>query len=181
MASVTVRSGSLVAAFGNSPLLDGFDLIDARSNPALDNILAAQAFPVTRIIDGGPRSDRIVGTLGPDVIDGGDGSDVILGRGGNDVINGGRGNDFIDGGGGVNTLAGGEGADTFRFLGATGDRVTDYSQAQGDVIRLVPHESYSFRATSDGFGIYNSHGDLVADLLGVTSRAQITLATDHLF
>jgi VCBS repeat-containing protein len=80
------------------------------------------------------------------------GNDALVGDGGNDTLNGGAGNDL---------LTGGSGSDTFIYQsvndrGVTGDVISDFSKAQGDVLKLQdlltsvggPHDSTAF---SGGF------------------------------
>lgn len=79
---------------------------------------------------------------------GGSGNDVLVGDGGADRLTGGAGNDL---------LTGGASGDTFVYQalsdrGTTGDVITDFSKAQGDVLNLhdllttlaAPHNSGAF-------------------------------------
>ena len=85
---------------------------------------------------GNDGANRIVGKGGADKIDGRDGDDDLYGNGGADRLTGGLGRD---------KLTGGSGADQFIFndaletgtTGATRDKITDFSQAQGDLIDLL--------------------------------------------
>jgi len=64
-------------------------------------------------LEGGSRSDRIVGTPGPD---------TVSGRRGNDRLYGGMGDDVLSGGEGADRLYGGLGRDRIQ-AGAGGDRI----------------------------------------------------------
>ena len=106
------------------------------------------------VIEGTSADDVLVGTMDDDVILGYAGDDVLSGGAGNDWLDGGVGMDVLDGGSGADTLVGGAGADTmtggegadiFVFdqdaladahLGVT-DLITDFDQADGDVIDLT--------------------------------------------
>lgn len=81
-----------------------------------------------RVTGSDTGNDTLLGTLG---------SDVLKGSGGNDILHGRDGNDFLDGGVGADTMTGAAGADHFIFRnGGQGDRVADFSLAQGDVLLL---------------------------------------------
>ena len=95
---------------------------------------------------GGAGDDRLAGGSGNDVLRGGTGQDRLVGGAGADVLDGGTGNDILIGGLGRDVLTGGFGADVFRFLSTDDlpaphdrigpERITDFSQAQGDKIDL---------------------------------------------
>lgn len=93
--------------------------------------------------------ENVTGSTGNDTITGDSLNNVLSGFTGNDVLNGGAGNDTLDGGVGTDTLTGGAGndtltggtdADTFVYDAHTtvaqADVISDFSIAQGDVIRL---------------------------------------------
>ncbi|MDG5750518.1 tail fiber protein [Qipengyuania sp. XHP0211] len=105
-------------------------------------------------IHGGSGADSIGGGEGNDVLFGGDGADQLIGEAGDDMVYGGAGNDVVSGGAGVDTLTGGDGADVFIFfagdLEAAGNRITDFQQAQGDVIDLAPIDPVN-NGESDAF------------------------------
>lgn len=61
--------------------------------------------------NGGPGSQVLIGTAGPDRIDGGSGDDLICGGGGNDTIAGGSGHDVLYGDDGDDSISGGAGND----------------------------------------------------------------------
>jgi len=64
---------------------------------------------------------------------------IIIGGAGSNTLSGGVGADTITGGAGADTLTGGAGADVFKLQLASdsGDVITDFSSAQGDVINLA--------------------------------------------
>jgi len=103
------------------------------------------------IINGLGGNDFIYGKEAGDDISGGDGNDTIFGeqgrdflrgKSGNDQIDGGEGNDRLFGYNGNDVLIGGPGNDVFiggsgsdKFICGTGkDKVSDFNQAEGDVI-----------------------------------------------
>jgi Ca2+-binding RTX toxin-like protein len=83
-------------------------------------------------VNAGDGNDRVDGGAGNDRLNGNAGDDLLLGAAGADRLNGGEGNDLLDGGAGRDILTGGLGGD--RFVFGNGDRVTDFSAAQGDEI-----------------------------------------------
>jgi Ca2+-binding RTX toxin-like protein len=86
----------------------------------------------------------MTGSDGANVLAGLGGDDHLYGMGGADNLRGGDGNDWIEGGAARDVMSGGTGADTFAFhdgdfAGLTGsscDQITDFSQTDGDQIRL---------------------------------------------
>ena len=98
-------------------------------------------------------NDNLTGGAGADIIDAGNGNDSLAGgteddklygRAGADVLKGEDGNDWLDGGAGRDVFYGGAGSDNFVFrdgdfaglTSSTCDQVKDFSQADGDHIRL---------------------------------------------
>jgi hypothetical protein len=63
----------------------------------------------SKVTNGTPGDDVILGSKAADVIDGKGGNDLICGLGGNDTLRGGPGADRIDGGPGTDTCVGGPG------------------------------------------------------------------------
>ena len=78
------------------------------------------------------------GNAGANTITGGAGSDTLSGGAGADTLIGGAGADTLIGGAGADTLTGGAGADLFVLAkgDAGGDRITDFTRAQGDQIQF---------------------------------------------
>jgi serralysin len=87
---------------------------------------------------GGNGNDTVHGGAGDDTVWGDDGNDFVQGGAGNDIVLGGEGSDTILGGWGNDTLSGNSGADVFVFgyLDPGWDVITDFSAADGDVLRL---------------------------------------------
>ncbi len=110
-------SGSITLVNGvNNALLLGVAALNASGN-AVANTLTGNA-AVNKLVGNG-------------------GVDVLIGNGGNDALNGGAGNDRITGGKGADVMVGGTGVDTFIFANGDGnDRITDFSLAGGDKLRL---------------------------------------------
>ncbi|MBC2776533.1 FG-GAP repeat protein [Parasphingopyxis marina] len=126
---------------------------------ALDNVLAGGGGSDT--LHGGDGDDTLAGNGGGDELHGDNGKDRLLGGGGadtlfgganddrlqgegdNDILKGGGGADTLFGGAGRDTLTGGGGADRFAFVDGDvsgvltqADRITDFSQGDGDRIQL---------------------------------------------
>jgi len=121
--------------------------------------------------DGG--NDTLDGGEGSDYLFGGGGDDMLLGGGGSDRIYGNSGNDTLDGANGVSSatqidaLHGGAGQDTYIVgtlyaAGGAGDYaiIKSFNRTE-DSIQLGSGE-HTLAATTDGTGIYNSAGDLLA-------------------
>ncbi len=86
------------------------------------------------------------------------GDDALFGGGGRDTLEGGDGGDLIDGGAGKDTLTGGSGRDVFEFhdgdfaaTRALADVITDFSQADGETIRLNAVDADVTVAGDQGF------------------------------
>jgi Ca2+-binding RTX toxin-like protein len=92
---------------------------------------------------GSAFDDRLTGNRFANLIEGGAGDDTISGAGGTDTLFGGAGADNIGASIEAATLTGGEGADTFRLATSAPDpllgmlRITDFSRAEGDQLRIV--------------------------------------------
>lgn len=88
--------------------------------------------------------DKLNGNAGLDTIYGGAGDDYVLGGQGNDALFGDAGDDYLSGDQGNDVLSGGAGADRFNLAKGFGvDRVTDFSFAEGDQIRVTGTTSYT--------------------------------------
>lgn len=95
-------------------------------------------------LKGEAGDDIVYGNLGNDSCEGGAGNDLVRGGQGADVLLGGMGDDWISGDRDNDTLTGGSGADTFNFFAGGGsDRVTDFSRAEGDRVKIEPGSDYS--------------------------------------
>jgi Ca2+-binding RTX toxin-like protein len=109
-------------------------------------------------VQGGAGDDYVLGDLGRDTVLGGQGADTVLGGAGDDYISGDLGDDV---------LVGGAGADLFNFNGGGGrDLVMDFSQAEGDRIRISPADAANFAALSAK--ISTDGGDTLITLGGQT-------------
>ncbi|TAJ69482.1 MAG: calcium-binding protein [Phenylobacterium sp.] len=96
------------------------------------------------LLYGDAGGDLVYGNLGNDTCEGGEGADTLRGGQREDVVNGGAGDDWIAGDRGDDILSGGAGADVFHSFGEAGlDRVTDFSAAEGDRVRLDPGTVYT--------------------------------------
>ncbi|MBX7456784.1 hypothetical protein K3152_00845 [Qipengyuania sp. 1NDH17] len=92
---------------------------------------------------GDAGDDRLLGSNGRDTLDGGDDNDTLDGGAQSDILIGGAGDDVLTGSWARDELTGGTGMDTFVFDdGHSGkwkgnaDVLTDFSQAEGDIIDL---------------------------------------------
>ena len=126
----------------------------------------------------------LVGGSGDDFLFGNASDNYLAGGGGSDTLNGGAGNDLLIGGAGHDTLTGGTGADTFVLdpdvLGnvALGDLITDYSQAQGDVIDLTKLFSVAAGHSAAEYVQVAAGGALQVDVNGsVGGQTWTTVAT----
>ncbi len=82
----------------------------------------------TASLTGNELDNSLYGNTGNDSLNGGVGDDTLAGKAGADQLTGGAGRDV---------LTGGTGADTFIFESGSGrDYIQDFSQADGDIVRL---------------------------------------------
>ena len=133
------------------------------------------------------------GTDDPNVLDasssiygasflGGKGYDTIIGGDGADRINGGEGKDVLDGGFGADQLTGGSGPDRFVFVDddlnrafAT-DRVTDFSQREGDLLDVAGIDAKTDTDVLDAFRFIGTRefgknaGELRYEIAGSQTR-----------
>lgn len=130
---------SLYGGLGNDTLNggDGSDLMDGGENN--DAVIAGSG---NDTLFGGIGLDTLSGGNGSDSINGGNDNDVLYGESHNDTLLGGAGNDTLSGGVGADLLTGNSGTDVFLYISVsestvtTFDTITDFSQAQNDVINL---------------------------------------------
>lgn len=130
------------------PLLTGtlgnFEVVaEVRGSAFADELFIANVGGVGTKVDAGGGDDFVRSSGGSDVLIGGAGNDRLSASGGRDVMDGGAGDDTLIAGGSLDVVTGGNGADRFIFevdhSGAgrnTADRITDFSQAEGDRIHL---------------------------------------------
>lgn len=110
-------------------------------------------------LSGDDGDDWLQGDAGADTILGGDGNDTLLGGQQIDMLDGGAGNDTLTGGQARDVLSGGGGADLFVWnvndFGTTlrggADRITDFSQADGDRIDLSVIDASTTAAGNNAF------------------------------
>ena len=86
-------------------------------------------------LTGNDAKNKITGNGGADTIDGRGGKDILLGNGGADMLTGGMGRDKLTGGANADRFIFNAAAET-GTTGTTRDKITDFSQAQGDRIDL---------------------------------------------
>lgn len=118
-------------------------------------------------LTGEAGSDIVYGNLGADTCDGGAGADLIRGGQDDDVLLGQSGDDWLSGDRGADTITGGSGADIFHSFAEAGiDRVTDFSQDDGDRIQLDAGTNYTTAQSGADTVITMSGGQIV--LVGVS-------------
>ena len=134
---------------------------------------------------GGQGEDFVQGGAGNDYVLGNLGRDTVVGGQGADTVSGGAGDDYLSGDLGDDVLVGGAGADLFNFTGGGGrDVVMDFSQADGDHIRIALSDAADFAALSARF--VSDGGDTLIELSGQTivlvgvAKASLT-AADFVF
>jgi Ca2+-binding RTX toxin-like protein len=129
---------------------------------------------------GNDLGNSVTGNSGSNTLSGLGGDDFIDGGAGNDTVMGGDGADWLVGGAGHDQFYGGAGADSFVFADGdfsgnttgTADRIHDFSQAEGDVIRLDQVDADTLLAGDQAFSFVGtaafSHtaGELRYDEIG---------------
>lgn len=129
---------------------------------------------------GDDGSDRVVGGTGDDNVFGGFGNDRLFGGAGNDVIVGGAGRDVIGGGAGSDSMTGGGQADTFEFRsfgqlkGDDIDRITDFSQTDGDRIDVSLIDADGATAGNQAFRFVDQTGEVVITALPLAGDLVVT-------
>ena len=112
--------------------------------------------------------DIVYGNMGNDTVDGGAGNDWVRGGQGDDSVMGGTGDDWIWGDRGNDTISGGAGADLFYSLAGAGiDRITDFSYAAGDRLKLEGGPSRTVSQSGADVVVDMGNGDQVI-LVGVS-------------
>ena len=148
-------AGAAVSGTGNA--LDN-QITGTASNNMLSGLAGndtIQGLGGDDMLGGGDGADSLNGGTGADTLAGDNGNDYLLGDVGNDSLVGGAGADTLNGGGGDDTMAGGTGQDLFVFragdLSMTGDRITDFSKADGDRIDLSLMDADTAKAGDQAF------------------------------
>ncbi len=125
---------------------EGIDTVRASLSYTLrDNIERLELQGSDDLTGYGNSLDNILtGNAGANILYGRDGNDKLYGEDGADVLKGENGNDWIEGGAGRDRFYGGLGSDDFVFrdgdfaglTSSTCDQIHDFSQLEGDRIRL---------------------------------------------
>ena len=149
--NLTVTLNALANTFGGSA--SGADIVNAGDGQ--DSIYGRGGNDVLRgeggndFLFGQEGIDQLFGGDGVDRLYGGADSDTLFGGAGNDTLFGEAGRDEIIGDAGIDQLFGGADGDYFEFnVGdsssnrANADRIMDFSQAQGDLIRFGAGTSF---------------------------------------
>ncbi|MFM1958785.1 MAG: hypothetical protein RL588_302 [Pseudomonadota bacterium] len=120
------------------------------------------------LIFGDTAFDIVYGNMGNDTVDGGVGNDWVRGGQGDDSVTSGAGDDWLWGDRGNDTISGGAGADLFySFSGAGIDRITDFSFAEGDRLKLEGSPSRTIAQVGADVIVDMGNGDQVI-LVGVS-------------
>ena len=120
------------------------------------------------LIFGDAAFDIVYGNMGNDTVDGGTGADWVRGGQGDDSVMSGAGDDWLWGDRGNDTISGGAGADLFySFSGAGIDRITDFSYAEGDRLKLEGSPSRTVTQVGLDVIVDMGNGDQVI-LVGVS-------------
>jgi Ca2+-binding RTX toxin-like protein len=149
----------------------------------LDNIFIGN--DKSNVLYGFDGNDNIYGYGGDDTLFGGNGNDPLIGGDGNDLLLGEGGNDILIGSMGADKLIGGEGNDTLNsfadgasdvLTGEAGadmfalsvvadglDKITDFSFAEGDKIRIINQDP---NITLADFTYDQGSGGLIFDRIG---------------
>lgn len=179
----------LIGGLGNDVLDggDGFDTVSYIDATSAVNIrLDLKARETGMGVDTFISIEGVIGSLFNDTIYGNAVVNVLDGAAGDDRIVGSSGNDIIIGGTGRDTMTGGAGADTFLFQSiddfaplATGfrygDKITDFSRAEGDKIDLSGLGELAFIGTA---GFSTSGLGQVRYLRGNSTMIQIDVDGD---
>jgi serralysin len=115
-------------------LVDGTATLMANDGTSyIENLISIERAAGTRF------NDIFIGDDAINTFSGGDGDDTLNGGAGGDRLVGGNGDDLLIGSVGNDILTGGSGADKFRFNAAQEgfNRITDFSQTQGDKIEIL--------------------------------------------
>ncbi|TDK41126.1 calcium-binding protein [Antarcticimicrobium luteum] len=177
-----------LAAWGGDDVLNG-----RRGNDVLDGGDGEDVLRGNQgsdLLDGGAGNDTLRGGRGDDVLFRGGGADRLFGGAGDDRLSGGAGDDrmfggdgddWLNGGRGDDVLTGGDGADSFIFgpanLGSV-DTITDFSSAEGDIVRLNRIDADAATEENDAFTFVGyvdfsgAAGELRAVDLGDTQRIE---------
>ncbi|MBA4013997.1 MAG: hypothetical protein C0481_19210 [Phenylobacterium sp.] len=162
---------------GDDLLMGGKDFDDLHGNQGNDTVRGGQGDDWVvggqghDLLFGDLGNDLVFGNMGADTCEGGAGNDTIRGGQDGDLIFGGDGDDWISGDLGNDTLSGGAGADTFNIFAGSGvDRVTDFSAAEGDRIRIEGGVT-TYTVVQQGADAVVTVGDAQVVLVGVQASS----------
>jgi serralysin len=156
-----------IRGFEDSDLIDGGDgADDVNGNIGTDTLHGGSGADTARggrdadVVRGGAGDDgHLNGNLGDDTVFGGPGGDTLFGGRDADLLWGEDGGDLLSGDLGDDVLTGGGGADQFRLAQGFGeDRVTDFSFAEGDRIRLSVADSWVWTERGGSLALTLSDG-----------------------
>jgi Ca2+-binding RTX toxin-like protein len=136
---------TITGADGSDTVLGGKDDDLVHGNAGADLVFGGNGADVVR---GGRDGDLVQGNAGADFVFGDRGDDIVRGGQGDDHVYGGEGADRLFGDLGDDVLTGGAGADLFVFDAAGQDTVTDFSEADGDVVHISRALAGDFEALS---------------------------------
>jgi Ca2+-binding RTX toxin-like protein len=135
------NGANVLTGLGGNDILRGYSGVDDLSGGAGDDTFYGGLGDDD--LKGESGNDRLNGEGGADLIQGGDDDDHLFGRDGADELIGGQGMDRLEGGAQSDILTGGADLDFFGFgngdvpgTRASADRITDFSQSEGDRIHL---------------------------------------------
>lgn len=165
---------------GDDLLTGGAGFDDINGNKGADTVYGGQGNDWVvggqdaDLIFGDLGNDLVYGNIGNDTLYGGDGADILRGGQNDDVLYGEAGDDWLWGDRGNDILTGGAGADRFHiFTGSGVDRVTDFSSASGDRVRIDGGAPYTVSFVGGDATINIGNGDMLilngvssADILG---------------
>jgi len=148
---------NIIGSKSGSDILIGDDQVNVLSGLNGADKLSGQAGADT--LNGGLGADTLDGGADNDTLNGDAGNDILIGGLGSDTLSGGDGNDMLTGGVGNDLLTGGAGSDRFIFLTkdfvgvdqATPDEITDFVQADRDLIDLSAVDASSKTAGDQAF------------------------------
>lgn len=138
---------------------------------------------LSKLFEGTPNADTIIGTKFNDVINGNAGNDFLFGGEGNDVLCGGLGNDYLygeegedilDGGPGNDTLEGGPGNDTYLFGVGYGQDIISADNHEENLSHKLNTLEFKQGISPADISISRSSSDLVLSIIGTTDKITVS-------